>query len=212
MTDVERVVPAGTDPPATVPPDVFAAAVEAFTAGQRLDMRAIAHRVGVGRATLYRHAGNREQLLDELIWWRARHALVEAVRRTGRLRGVPRLVAQIGAIMRGVQADPALQAFLAADPETALRIVTGSRSRVQRGMTAALEAMIDLETERGHYRARMDTAALAYAIVRVTEGFLYADAIADRAPDIDRALTIVEALLTGLDTSTERDLVTAGKA
>jgi hypothetical protein len=58
-----------------------------------------------------------------------------------------------------------------------------------------------LETERGHYRARVDTPTLAYAIVRVSEGFLYADIIADREPDVDRALAIVEALLTGLDTS-----------
>lgn len=204
-------MPAGTEPPADVPPEVFTAAADAYAAGQRLDMRAIARSVGVGRATLYRHTGNREQLLDQVIWWRARHALVESVRRTRRLRGVPRLVAQIEAIMRGVQSDPALHAFLDADPETALRILTGARSRVQRGMTAALEAMIDLESERGFYRARMDTATLAYAIVRVTEGFLYADTIADRAPDIDRALTIVEALLSGLDTSSDRDLVAAGR-
>jgi hypothetical protein len=35
--------------------------------------------------------------------------------------------------------------------------------------------------------------------VKISESFLYSDVIADRAPDIDRATTVIEALLTGLD-------------
>ena len=37
---------------------------------------------GVSRATLYRQAGNREQLLSEVIWWRSRLALVAALKQT----------------------------------------------------------------------------------------------------------------------------------
>jgi AcrR family transcriptional regulator len=199
--DVRTVVPEGLAPPDTVPPDVFAAATECYSAGRRLDMQALARELGIARATLYRRVGNRERLLDDVVWFRSRRALVEAVRSTASLSGVPRLVAMVAAIMRAVEADGALRAFLETDPEAAMRILTGVRSTVQRGMIAALEAMIDLENERGHYRARVDTPTLAYAIVRVSEGFLYADIIADREPDVDRALAIVEALLTGLDTS-----------
>ena len=70
---------------------------------------------------------------------------------------------------------------------------------VHQGMASALEKLIDLERGRGCFDARLDTPTLAYAIVRISEGFLYADVIADRAPDIDRAITVIEALLTGLD-------------
>ena len=70
--EVRAVLPDGTGPPATVPPEMFAAAVDAYLAGRRLDMQALARGLGVGRATLYRRAGNREQLLDEVIWWRGR--------------------------------------------------------------------------------------------------------------------------------------------
>ena len=66
-------------------------------------------------------------------------------------------------------------------------------------MAQALEQLIDLERGRGRFEASLDTPTLAYAIVRISEGFLYADVIADRAPDIDRAVTLIEALLTGLD-------------
>jgi len=58
---------------------------------------------------------------------------------------------------------------------------------------------LDLERERGCFDASLDTPTLAYAIVRISEGFLYSDVVADRAPDIDRATTVIEALLTGLD-------------
>ena len=66
-------------------------------------------------------------------------------------------------------------------------------------MASALEKLIDLERGRGSFDASLDTPTLAYAIVRISEGFLYCDVVADRAPDIDRASTVIEALLTGLD-------------
>ena len=67
MDDVARVLPQGTGAPVAIPGPIFAAAVDTFLAGQRLDMRSLARRVGVGRATLYRRAGNREQLLDQVL-------------------------------------------------------------------------------------------------------------------------------------------------
>ena len=80
--DVQAVVPEGTAPPARIPAEIFAAAVDSYVSGQRLDMQALARRANVGRATLYRRAGNREQLLDEVIWWRARRMLAARVRAT----------------------------------------------------------------------------------------------------------------------------------
>jgi hypothetical protein len=62
---------------------------------------------------------------------------------------------------------------------------------VHAGMAGALERLIDLERGRGGFDASLDTPTLAYAIVRISEGFLYAD--------IDRAITLIEALLLGLD-------------
>jgi AcrR family transcriptional regulator len=78
--DVGRVLPQGTGTPVTIPGPIFAAAVHTFVAGQRLDMRSLARRIGVARATLYRRAGNREQLLDHVLWWRARRLLADQVR------------------------------------------------------------------------------------------------------------------------------------
>jgi AcrR family transcriptional regulator len=201
ITDAEAIVPGGTGPPASIPVEVFEAAAATYSSGQRLDMQALARTLGVGRATLYRHTGNRERLLDEVVWWRSRVALAAAATESSGLRGVPRMVGLIAAILRAVEEDQALQAFLDYDAETALRILTGSRSAVQQGMSGALERLIDLETRRGNFTADLDTPTLAYAIVRVSEAFLYSDIIADRTRDIPRAVAVLEGLLGGLDRS-----------
>jgi AcrR family transcriptional regulator len=197
--DARAVLPEGTRAPAVVPAEIFAAAVDTFASGQRLDMRSLARRIGVARATLYRRAGNREQLLDQLLWWRARGLLADQVRASAHLSGTARLSAVIAGVLRAIGTDRPLRVFLEADPETAMRILTGTRSTVHQGMVGALENLIDLERGRGTFDASLDTPTLSYAIVRVSEGFLYADVIADRAPDIGRAVTLIEALLRGLD-------------
>jgi AcrR family transcriptional regulator len=207
--DARAVLPEGTGAPALVPPEIFAAAVATFVSGRRLDMRSLARRLGVARATLYRRVGNRERLLDELLWWRTRRLLTDQVQATADLAGAARLTAVIGGALRGIGTDRPLRAFLESDPETALRILTGTRSTVHRGTARTLENLIDLERARGAFDATVDTPTLAYAIVRISEGFLYADVIADRAPDIGRAITVIEALLRGVDLA-QRAAVTAG--
>jgi len=197
--DVGTVLPQGTGTPVTIPGPIFAAAVDTFVAGQRLDMRSLARRAGVARATLYRRAGTREQLLDQVLWWRARLLLADQVRASGHLTGTDRLTAVIDGVLRAIGADRAVRMFLESDPETALRVLTGSRSAVHQGMVAALENLIDLERGRGAFDASLETPTLAFAIVRVADGFLYSDVIADRAPSIRRAVIVIEALLHGLD-------------
>jgi AcrR family transcriptional regulator len=207
--DVGRVLPEGTGTPATIPGPVFAAALATFVAGQRMDMRSLARRAGVARATLYRRAGNRDQLLDQVLWWRARRLLAGQVRASAHLTGTDRLTAVIGGVMRAIAADRPVRMFLESDPETALRVLTGSRSTVHQGMAAALENLIDLERGRGEFDASLDTPTLAFAIVRVADGFLYANMIADRAPGVGRAVTVIEALLRGLNL-VDRTPVAAG--
>ncbi len=197
--DAQAIVPEGTAAPAWIPAAIFTSAVGAYVSGQRLDMQSLARQAGVGRATLYRRAGNRQQLLDEVIWWRARRLLVEQVQTTAALTGVARITAVIGGVLRAAERDKPLRAFLESDPEAAMRVLTGARSTVHQGMVRVLEDLIDRERSRGAFEAGLDTPTLAYAITRICEGFLYADVIADRPRDTGRAVTVIEALLLGLE-------------
>jgi AcrR family transcriptional regulator len=210
--DVAVVVPAGTGEPPGIPADVFAAAAAAYTAGRRLDMQSLARQLGLGRATLYRRAGNREQLLDEVLWWRARRLLAAQVQATSQCSGAVRITAVIAGVLRAIDRDRPLRTFLESDPEAALRILTGARSTVQCGMAAALRNLIDLERGRGAFAADLDSPTLAYAILRICEAFLYADVIADQDRDIGRAVTVIEALLTGLDLGQRRPAAAGASA
>jgi AcrR family transcriptional regulator len=186
---------AAVEPPADIPREIFDAAVDTYLDCRRLDMRALAGELSISRATLYRHAGGRDRLLGEVIWYRTRLALARAAEDTEQLTGEKRVVAIVERFMRIVHESAPLRRLLEAEPETALRILTSKHGPVQRRVIDALEALIAFEEERGELRPGVDRGALAYAIVRIGESFLYADVIADNDPDVDQAVTLVARLL-----------------
>lgn len=192
---LELVLPEGLEPPEEIPAEIFDAALAEFLECRRLDMRALAGELGIGRATLYRKAGNRDRLLGEVIWWLTRHALARAIDAAPTKRGAARLSAIIETFMRDVHGRPALRRFLEQEPEAALRILTSKQAPVQQGIADALARLIADEQELGNLKPLLDAETLAYVIVRIGEGFMYADVIADNEPEVDRALKVVDQLL-----------------
>jgi AcrR family transcriptional regulator len=183
------------EPPADIPRDIFDAAVDTYLDCRRLDMRALAGELGISRATLYRHAGGRDRLLGEVLCYRTRLALASAVAGTERLRGEKRVVTIVERFMRRVHESAPLQRLLEAEPETALRLLTSKHGPVQRRVIDGLERLLAHEETTGELRLGVEPGALAYAIVRIGESFLYADVIADNDPDVDQAVTLVARLL-----------------
>jgi AcrR family transcriptional regulator len=189
------VLAEGVEPPSDLPPDVFAAALAKFLDLQRLDMRALAAELGIGRATLYRRAGGRDRLLGAVTWYLTRHAVARALDAAEGLEGRERIVAVYAHLVRDIHGRPALHRFLDAEPEAALRILTSKHGPVQPGLIAATDALLADEETRG-LRLSIDRSTLAYVMVRVGESFLYADVIADNEPAVDQAIEVVERLLT----------------
>jgi hypothetical protein len=68
---------------------------------------------------------------------------------------------------------------------------------------AAIQALIDAEVAAGRYEPPADTGTLAYAIVRLADGFLYNDAAVDIRGDWER-LRQVEAALLGIPATAGR--------
>jgi hypothetical protein len=91
---------------------------------------------------------------------------------------------------------PALQAFPRNETHAALRILTARGGSVQPRTVARLADFYRDEQEAGNFRPRADPDVLAYAVVRVTEGFIYNDAIAFDEPDVEHAAATVSRLLT----------------
>jgi AcrR family transcriptional regulator len=179
--------------------DVLDAARRRYVAGERVDMRAIAADVGVGRATLYRWFGSRQELLGEVIARETEGYFAHVRARVGG-GGAPALLETFDQINRGLVRAVGLRRYVEQEREAALRTLTSSAGRVQPAAVRAIAAMIEAEAADGAYDPPTDPAILAYAIVRLAEAFIYNDALAGIRGDVED-LRRVEAALLGIDRS-----------
>jgi AcrR family transcriptional regulator len=202
------------DPPglAATPPDmtdilddvrearIVALAARWVREGRRLDMRGLANELGVSRVTLFRHAGNREELLGKALWMLTERTLETASLRweaerppgalhtAGTARHINAIVSQATGLRRLLDDEPAL----------AMRVLTDPRGQVQSGMVAWIARLIRRDIEESGLITVIEPDALAYALVRLGESFLYADVLAARKPDVATANRLQRALLEGV--------------
>lgn len=181
---------------AVTPLDAFAEAKRIFQAGEPLDMSALATRLGVGRATLYRWTGGKDELLGEVLGHFADRTFAEL--RESTLGTGPEYVVDVyRRFVHGVRRLPGIEAYLRRDGEDALRLLTSKHGTVQRRVIAGLREMLEEQIAAGSLPATVDTGDLAYAMVRIAESFLYADMITGAEPDPDKAADLVRLLLRG---------------
>jgi hypothetical protein len=177
--------------------------------GKRLDMQALADDLGVSRATLFRHAGGREELLSKALWLltdrmlRYAAAHWEAQRPAGELHtpGTCRTVNQIVSRAEG------LHRLLDDEPALAMRVLTDPRGRVQSGIVAFAEHTLRRDMDEFGFEPLIEPHALAYALVRIGESFLYADVLAARQPDVATADRLQQALIEGIRSKSTVDIV-----
>jgi AcrR family transcriptional regulator len=174
--------------------DVLDAARRRYVDGERIDMRAIAADLGVGRATLYRWFGSRQDLLGEMIARETEGWFAHVRARVGG-SGAPALLETFDRINRGLARAAGLRRYVEQEREAALRTLTSSGGRVQPAAVAAIAAMIEAEAAAGAYDPPIDPTTLAYAIVRLAEAFIYNDALAGIRGDVEDLRTIEAALL-----------------
>ena len=199
------VLPEGVGPPLDVPSDIFVAALQTFLEMRRLDMRALATELGMGRSSLYRKVGSRDQLLGAVLWYLTRRAIVRAVEGAHGLRGGERVIAVVHHFLHDVTEQAALRRLLQEEPEASLRILTSKRGVVQQRVIDTVERLLAEEQAHAHWPPTLDRATMAYIIVRIGESFLYADVIADNQPDVDRAVEVIAQLMGTHPPSAVRD-------
>ena len=175
------------------PADAYAAAREVYLAGERLDMRELANRLGVGRSTLYRWCADREQLLTDVIWGITEERIRAFEAATEGMEGKARLREGIRLFLEASANDEALHAFLANEKHAALRVMTvrgDGRTQHDRLVAEVTRLIVENGIE---VRAAPELAA--FTIVRVMEGFIYNDAVAAVEPRLDDALEVLDFLL-----------------
>jgi AcrR family transcriptional regulator len=168
--------------------------------GRRLDMQGLADALGVSRVTLFRRVGSREELLSQALWLLTERMLEtaaarwEAERPEGELhtpgtgRHINAMVAQSTGLRRLLDDEPALT----------MRVLTDPRGRVQSGIVAFIEGLLRRDVAEFGLVTLIEPGALAYALVRLGESFLYADVLAARKPDVATANRLQQALIEGI--------------
>ncbi|HEV2535888.1 MAG TPA: QsdR family transcriptional regulator [Streptosporangiaceae bacterium] len=168
--------------------------------GRRLDMQGLADEFRVSRVTLFRRVGSREELISQALWLLTERTLEtaaarwEAERPEGELhtlgtgRHINAIVSQATGLRRLLDDEPAL----------ALRVLTDPRGRVQSGIVAFVEDLLRRDMTEFGLVTIIEPDALAYALVRLGESFLYADVLAARKPDVATADRLQQALVEGI--------------
>jgi AcrR family transcriptional regulator len=175
---------------------------EQYLDGQRVDLTVVARRLGLGRATIYRWFGSRDVLLGEVVATEF-EKLLAGHRRQVRRKGAAGLLAVLDRVNRSLARSQALRALLAQERDAALRLLTSSAGPVQPRAVNSVQALIETEVSAGRYQPPADPAALAYAIVRLAEAFLYNDAAFGIRGDWER-LHQVESALLGVSATARR--------
>ena len=194
MTAGEATATRRGRPSAATREQVVDAALYRYLRGRRVDIRAIAGELGVGRATVHRWFGTREALIGEVIV-RAAEPLLEAARAGARGRGGTALLDTFDRFNRALADAPALRQFVEAEREAALRIITSRSGIVQPRIVTMITDLIEDEVRAGRYNPPVEPSTLGYSIVRLAEAFLFNDAALGARGDLDRLRDVEAALL-----------------
>lgn len=178
------------------------AATRLYLAGEPVDMSALATELGIGRSTLYRLVGNREDLLATV--------LAEATERTFR-RTVADMAAEAGPdaappggteyilkvmdrfLNAVVDAKP-LQAVSHREPLLIVRLML-LPGLVEQTAGRLVGELLDAEVAAGRMELPLPTATFGLALIRMCDAHLYAPLLGGGAPEIGTALDLVAALL-----------------
>ena len=173
----------------TTAQDALGLARKKWIAGERLDIGKLSAELGVGRATVFRWFGTREGLYGEICSQLFARELARATT-AARGSGVTKLTDIMERLLRSIAAAQPLRQFVSDDPEFALRVLTSRASAVQqRSVTAIAELFAELGLDTS-----LPADELAYIVVRITESFLYRDALTGDAADIEAAIRALRIL------------------
>jgi AcrR family transcriptional regulator len=175
------------------PADAIRAATRTYLRGEPLDMSALAVELGIGRATLYRWVGNREDLLSAV--------LAEGTERTFRAavkdahgQGVPLVIDCLRRFMHGVLMTPALKALTQREPLLFIRLAT-MPGAIEGRAAELVSELLEQEAANGRVRLGLPAPVMAEAIIRICDSHLYAHLLGRNEPEIETALQLVSLLL-----------------
>jgi hypothetical protein len=206
--DLDAAARAQPEAVKATPLSLFARARAVWLATGRIDLGALATELGLGRATVFRWVGSREQLTGEVLWSITEPALKRAALKASG-RGAARIAQICAAAVEGIVRFAPLRRFITDQPEYAVRLLTSKAGVVQGRVIASMRALLAEEAARpdATWRPPLDLDTLAWLVVRLCESFVYADVISDQQVASSDAGLAVQLLLSG---QVEPDTAAAG--
>jgi AcrR family transcriptional regulator len=175
--------------------DALDVATEKWLKGERLDIGRLARQLGVGRTTIFRWVGTREQLYGEVlrkVYARQRKYLLD----TARGKGVELLESVVRRNLQALASSGALRKFVEDDPEFAIRLLTSPSCAPQQHSVELELGLLRRVVAEAKLKPQLELHTLAHIIVRIGEAFLYAGTIGGFKPDIEQAVSAIRILVT----------------
>lgn len=175
--------------------DAVRAGVGLFIRTSTVDMDALARRLAVSRATLYRVVPGRDRLLGDVLW-RQTTVLFERARQAAAGEGIERVLAVLRHFGQDIVAAQPFRQFIAGEPETAVRVLFTPAGGVHERFVELNRQLLDEAVRTGDLAPSFQLCDLAYVFVRIYESMWYADLLSGRAPDLDVAECAARAVLS----------------
>ena len=170
------------------------AAVGLFIRTSTVDMDALARRLAVSRATLYRVVPGRDRLFGDVLW-RQTEVLFDRARRSASGEGADWVLSVLRHFGQDIMAARPVREFIAREPETAVRVLFTPVGAVHERFVELNRALLDEAVRAGQLEPSFELCDLAYVFVRIFESMWYADLLSGRAPDLDVAECAARAVL-----------------
>ena len=180
--------------PHATPLEVFKMARKRYLAGRHLCLGELAKEAGISRGTLQRWVGNKDLLLDEILWSMARPAFEKAVRETPNT-GLEHIIGVHRAFMTAILSDRAVQHFIKNEQHYALRILTNTSSGVSKRVVQLTAAHLREQQTSGHIQLHASAEELAEFIILANQAIIYSDSVSGRSPAIEKACSLIRMLL-----------------
>ncbi len=169
--------------------DAVLLAMSQFVSGERVEMQTVASGLGIGRTTLYRWVGEREDLLEEVFAglvdeWFAEVLPVAEGTGTDRLLDVMRLFLELAA------AFTPLSDFAAREPALTMRLLLDREGMVAQRSKFAIRNLLEQEAPRLEVPEN-----IIDAIEMTAAALVWANIAIGREPDIAGAIELSETLL-----------------
>jgi AcrR family transcriptional regulator len=162
--------------------------------GERVDMQLLAAELGVNRVTLYRWVGSRERLMVEVLWFLTERRMDLLWAEVEPLAG-PRVPELMSRWTRDTVETPGLRKFLHGESEVAMRLLTLASGGFQPRLLALVSRRLEDDMTSGRVRTPLPLEELAYAVVRVSESYIYLPVITGNEVDPDMLRRVLNVLV-----------------